>query len=408
MKVLICVPHPLTKSLGAPKAYIEIAEALEVQGCECTVVGTETVAPAIENYTDQQAREEYYCQQLHSYISEYAHKYDVVEYEYRKLPVARSAFPKDILMVARTSLLLHHSIDTSLSAWPSLLQVASTAIRDLSTPPINKEIGVSDYARVAKKYAGTGLNKLLKSGRRRALARANRTLKNTDLVFVNNQYDRRRLIKEGIEPDKVRVIHLGLREKRRSALAPESEAIPEGPPTVVFIGMYQIRKGGRDIPRIVQSVMEARPSVTFRLLGTKGLFQTRREILAHFPPSLRSQIEVVPRYEPEALPSLLEDAHLGIFPSHYEGFGFGVLEMMAAGVPVFAYDVPGPPEMVPDDLLVTRGNWRAMASGVSRLLNDPAELERRRKQAQDRVKNFSWERIGKERLRGYEDCLVSV
>jgi len=169
--------------------------------------------------------------------------------------------------------------------------------------------------------------------------------------------------------------------------------------------MYQLRKGSDDIPRIAKSVIEAHPSAHFRLLGTKGLFQTRREVLAHFPRSLRSQIEVVPRFEPERLPDLLADAHLGIFPSYYEGFGFGVLEMMAAGLPVIAYDAPGPPEMVPDSLLVPCGDWKAMATITISLLNDSDELKARRKQAQDRAEDFDWDRIGKERLRHYQDSL---
>ena len=36
----------------------------------------------------------------------------------------------------------------------------------------------------------------------------------------------------------------------------------------------------------------------------------------------------------------------GAFPSHCEGFPFGVLEMLAAGLPVVAYRAPGAPMMI--------------------------------------------------------------
>ena len=72
----------------------------------------------------------------------------------------------------------------------------------------------------------------------------------------------------------------------------------------------------------------------------------------YFPKKLRGYIEVIPQFHPDELPILLSSCSLGIFPSYLEGFAFGVLEMLAAALPVIAYDTPGAPMMVPEQYLV--------------------------------------------------------
>lgn len=375
MKVLFCVPYSLTRSLGGPKSYIEIAEVLEAHGCECTVVGMEEVAPEMGDYDGIEERMACYRNQLQKYVAEHAQDYDVIEYEHKVLPVSRSSLPQDTLMVARTSLLTHHGVDASPSLWSSAFRMGINAGRDLLLGPTGPKVEVDDYVSVAKKYAGTALSYFKEKKRmRKVLARANRTLRNADLIFVNNRHSRERIIKEGMDGRKVRVIHLGMTEHRRRALAPRQDELPEGPPVIAFVGLFQMRKGSADIPRIARSVIDEHPSATFRLLGTRSLFQTKEEVLAHFHPSIRDQIEVCPRFDPSELPDLLEGAHLGIFPSYYEGFGHGVLEMMAAGLPVVAYDAPGPPEMVPDENVVPRGDWQMMSDRVLGLLDNSDQL----------------------------------
>ena len=130
----------------------------------------------------------------------------------------------------------------------------------------------------------------------------------------------------------------------------------------------------------------------FRLLGTAGLVPDAEGVLRRFPWRLRPRIDVRPRYNPEELPGLLSGVSAGVFPSRIESFGYGVLEMLAAAVPVIAYDAPGPHVMLPGEFRVEVGDHAAMAAKVAGLLTDPVRL-RGASMGTSSSREFRWEEI---------------
>jgi glycosyltransferase involved in cell wall biosynthesis len=73
--------------------------------------------------------------------------------------------------------------------------------------------------------------------------------------------------------------------------------------------------------------------------------------------------------------ALLGQCRLLVLPSRWEGMPVSVMEAMAAGVPVVAYDVPGVRELVQHDvtgLLAPPGDTNALAALIEQLLADPA------------------------------------
>jgi glycosyltransferase involved in cell wall biosynthesis len=171
---------------------------------------------------------------------------------------------------------------------------------------------------------------------------------------------------------------------------------PGPEPIVAFVGTFDNRKGGHDLPGIFREVSRQVPDVRFRLLGTAGLYQSAEQVSAFFPKALRSRLEVTPKFQADELPSLLAGASVGVFPSYIEGFGLGVLEMLAASVPVVAYRTPGPPEMLKEEFLVDRGDVPAMAARVVSLLRNREELSRARQWAGVRSRDFAWSRVATE------------
>ena len=175
--------------------------------------------------------------------------------------------------------------------------------------------------------------------RKYELHRMNRTLREADLVNVTNHDDRAELARRGFDARKIEVIPHGLTRERLASFAAVSPAAP-ATPRVAFVGTFDARKGGADFPEIVRRVVAGVPGCKFRLLGTQ--YRGSDEVMRFFPRALRPSIEVHPRFDPAELPGLLSDCSLGVFPSYFEAFGFGVLEMLAASLPVVAYDAPGP------------------------------------------------------------------
>jgi len=350
---------PLDARLGIGKHWLELAESFRGLGWEPHAVGPDQIAGGQTRVTP-----ETFPPLLRDFLRRNAAGYDVVEYDHAYLPFPRSNFPPGPLFVARCMLLAHHFMTIRLPPIPGI---------------------------------GPGLKHVLTAGwRRRRVQRivgqTDATVRHADLTVVSNDRDADALVNNGADRNRIAILPLGLTPLRLNQFAAVRDAVPDEP-VVGFVGTFDPRKGMREFPTLVDRVSRAVSGVTFRLLGTAGLVPDAEGVLRHFPWRLRPLIDVRPRYNPEELPGLLSGVSVGVFPSRIESFGYGVLEMLAAAVPVIAYDAPGPHAMLPGDFRVEVGDHAAMAAKVAGLLTDPVRLCAARQWARARAGEFRWEEI---------------
>jgi len=367
MKLLICTPYSLRRELGAPKIVIELAEELRLLGWECTLVGKEEIEPSGSGTP--------YPAALRDYLLAHAGRYDIVEYDHQALPFPRALFPASPLLVARSSLLAHH-------------------FRTIQIPPMER-----GWAALRERLAR------LRDwpDHRRRIARAQTTVLQADLVNVANRGDRDELIRCGLPAGKIAILPYGIDAARR----PLFDAIDPAPPReprVAFVGSFDARKGGRDFPALVAALVRETPALRVRLLGTSETRPDGGPIVDFFPPALRPHLEIVPRYAPDELPALLADCSVGLFPSYIESFGFGVIEMLAAAVPVIAYDCPGPTDILPPEQIVPAGDFHAMAARVTALLRNPETLRTARLAAREGSREYRWDRIARATAEAYAEA----
>lgn len=158
------------------------------------------------------------------------------------------------------------------------------------------------------------------------------------------------------------------------------------PASVAFVGSWHPRKGSRDWPRLAHLLSAGLPELRFHFLGT-GIERT--------PPGLPRDVVWVPHYEPDELPALLTEVDVGVFPSYLEGFGIAVVEQLAAGIPVVAYDVPGPRDIlhpVDPSLLIPPGDVRSLTERVIALFSLHSEnFAELRSRSITRAKELTWE-----------------
>lgn len=361
-RLLFCSSERLTRTLGASKVPIELADAMRQVGWGVDLVGPEDYIPKYNSLTETE-RKERADQELRNLIVNEGACYDVVDYQIQNLPFARATFPKDLLMVARTPILLAHLDHVRFPQPLSLRRVAGKLFLD----------------RARQRRLRAQINKGLKTARE------------ADLVVVNNDEDRGELVRRGLVRDRIRMIPLGLSDGRLGELATDPCVLPSTP-TVAFVGTFDWRKGAADFPDLIERVRAEVPAVQFRLLGTRGMFQEERDIRRLFPSGQQKCLDIVPSFSPETLPSLLHTCSGGVFPSYLEGFGFGVLEMLAASLPVVAYDAPGPPVMLPREWLVRPGDTVSAAEHLVTWLQNPALLREARLHAHSRAQQFTWAR----------------
>jgi len=290
-------------------------------------------------------------------------------------------------LAARAGVDLVHSLASTAPVWGRFRRVVT--VHDLI------------YARFPEAHAGIrdkGMKVLVPWAARRS-----------DRVIADSQSTREDLVALlGIPGERIDVVPLGLGTVRRAdALsAPEVRA--------------RFDLGDR---RVVLSLSAKRPHKNLMtLLGALATLPSDSRpvlVLAGYPTAHENElrerahalgVEGDVRFpawvSAEELEGLWGLAQAFVFPSLYEGFGLPVLEAMARGVPVASSNASSLPEVAGDAaLLFDPRDEPALASALTRLLDDAALAESLRARGLARAREFTWERTARLTLETYARTL---
>jgi glycosyltransferase involved in cell wall biosynthesis len=238
-----------------------------------------------------------------------------------------------------------------------------------------------------------------------------RSLQTCDLINLIND-DEIKLLQD---PPTVRAPFIvqpnGLSETEHTGLA-ETRQAPEirfERKEISFIGAWGPRKGARDWPEIIRRIRSAIPEARFNFFGT-GI--DAQKLLNELQLPSANGVRVVPSFERGGLPSLLEPCAIGLFPSYIEGFPLAVVEQLASGIPVVAYDVPGARQILQPlrtELLVPEADIHAMADTVVKILRmNLSAYAALSDQCRSIAKQFRWKNISAETMEHYRAALLRV
>jgi glycosyltransferase involved in cell wall biosynthesis len=106
------------------------------------------------------------------------------------------------------------------------------------------------------------------------------------------------------------------------------------------------------------------------------------------------------------LAALYRSCELFIFPSLYEGAGLPILEAMTCGAAVSASGVSAMPELLGDRRATfDPENPADMARSICEVLEDRALLDSLRERSRSRVALYTWDRVARRTLEGYERAM---
>ena len=181
----------------------------------------------------------------------------------------------------------------------------------------------------------------------------------------------------------------------------------------LFVGTLEPRK---NLPRLLEAFRRFReraeaaggpPPPDLSLVGGRGWGDSplRGPIRAL---EARGALRLEGYCQPARLWELYGAARALLFPSLHEGFGFPILEAMAAGLPVLTADRGAMREVAGDAaLLVDPDDAEAIAEALARLDRDTALRARLIARGRERARAWSWERTADATTAVYAEVLAA-
>jgi glycosyltransferase involved in cell wall biosynthesis len=389
LSILMVLHMPWTRNLGGSRVQLELAEEYEKMGHKVEKFDFYDAYPETKKVNGTSKIAELlrprFCFQARKFVQANAHRFDVIDAHQGNLPFSKQDLNFHGLLVTRTVGIyaFYESFDRVEESW-----------------------FYQDFK--VKFLLWKWLQKLRnKSGSDDCLI----SFKTSDLALLVNQDELAYAKNELKLGNKCKYHPHGLKSSRQLVLA-KSAAYPStrlANKTVVFIGSWSFRKGARDWGAIISLTKCKIPGAKFLFLGTGADEET---VLKNLNLPKSDWIKIIPHYEPDSLPDLLESGTVGAFPSYIEGFPFAILEKLAAGLPTVAYDVPGSREtlrLVDESLLVRAGDTEAFAQKlVSLLILKDDAYSKLSQCCIEAVCQFSWDKIAKETINLYYEYLLRV
>ena len=208
-----------------------------------------------------------------------------------------------------------------------------------------------------------------------------------------------------LPPDRVEAIHSGVSnaffEVTPELAVKAADQYNLQKPYILFVGVIEPRK---NIERLLNAYGRLKPSLKEEfdliLAGPLG-WESRQTVerLSGKEPGVRYL-----GYVPESvLPGLTAGAEICVYPSLYEGFGFPIVQAMAAGVPVVTSAVPALLEVAGDSaLFIDPLSEDSIREGIERLLLSSSLRSSLAKKGVRRAERYRWKRCAEESRRFFE------
>jgi glycosyltransferase involved in cell wall biosynthesis len=239
------------------------------------------------------------------------------------------------------------------------------------------------------------------TGRRSLLTLQRHAYRAAYRVVANSVAAGDALVAEGIPREKVVVIPNGI------DLEPFDVPRTSGPgPVVTTVANLRAGKGHDVLLRAAVHVLRRRPDVRFQFVGDGPL----RAQLEQEAEDLAISAAVTFLGHRSDVAAILRGTTIFAFPSLMEAFPNGVMEAMAAEVPVVASAVGGIPELVEHEhsgLLVPPGDDVSLAAALLALLTDDARARRLARAGRETIEErYSFDRMVRDFEGLYLDTLA--
>ena len=199
----------------------------------------------------------------------------------------------------------------------------------------------------------------------------------------------------------------------RPGVAVEQQKIQQAQPSnekvdAIFFSRLVPEKGIYDLPKVAAELAREKPDFKLWVLGRfdSAAMRSRFEGLVASN-SVGKNVVYGGYREGPALYGLVKAAKVLVYPSQHDAFPLVVLEALAAGTPVVAYDIPAIKLNFPPDIVrkVPVGDAKAMAAEAQKLIVDDKLRTALSERALAFAAGFSWDNAVAAERQAYESVL---
>ncbi|MGD0194716.1 MAG: glycosyltransferase family 1 protein [Candidatus Dormibacteria bacterium] len=244
---------------------------------------------------------------------------------------------------------------------------------------------------------------------RRARVLGLRLLRHADAVIAVSDATRRDILRfTRTDPARITVIPEGIgpafRPATADAVAQLRAKLGLDGPFLLAVGTFDPRKRIALLADVMRRV-RLEHDVALVIAGDQGTFM--ESVTAELDRAgIAQHTRVIGHVTSDDLVALYTGAEAFVFTSAYEGFGLPPLEAMACGTPAVVFDNSSIAEVSGGAADVVRdGDTAAMGAAINRLLDDPAEHERRRATGRTWAATFTWHRAAEMTVEVYRSVL---
>ena len=255
---------------------------------------------------------------------------------------------------------------------------------------------------------------LLTEEARRYYGQIYRAVESADAIIAVSESTKNDLVTmTGATPEKIRVVYEAPAESYHR-VEPGDEEMPASvqalvQPFLLFVGTLEPRK---NLPALLQAMtlvkaVRGRQTPLLVIAGRKGwLYQETLDLIGSL--ELSGETLLFGPASTEELLWLYNRAEAMVLPSLYEGFGLPVIEAMACGTPVITTNVSSLPEVAGEAaILVDPHDREALASAISRVLDDPDLRSRMREAGLAQASRFDWDTTARATVEAYRMASLS-
>ncbi len=216
-----------------------------------------------------------------------------------------------------------------------------------------------------------------------------------DLVIVDNCLLKEELVTQGFDAKNIEVNPPGV----NTSYLKDIKSVKEKSYDSCFLGRLHPSKGIFDLIEIWKLVLNKKENAKLAIIGggnERLEDELKKKIM---DANMEHNIAIMGYMEDDKAFGIVKSSKVFISPSHEEGFGMAILEAMACGLPVVAWDLPVYREVFPKGIIrVPPWNIEEFAGSILNLLEDSKLYGRILKEARETSLHYDWDKIVKREL----------